>query len=189
MSQPARAPVYLTVEQFENYDVPADMRAELVRGELRLTPLPGFRHGALATRIARLLDTFVAANHLGTVTTGSGYVLTSLPRTVRGPDIAFVAAGRLPPDMQPERIASVRPDLAIDILSPSETSRRLDEKLEDYRAAGIPLAWVVDAEARTVTVITLRGRAHTLGGNDLLDGGKVLPGFACRVADFFEGVR
>ncbi|HXT16458.1 MAG TPA: Uma2 family endonuclease [Gemmatimonadaceae bacterium] len=189
MAQPAPARVYLTVEEFEQYDVPDDMQAELVRGELRLIPLPGFRHGALATRVARLLDAFVEPNRLGTVTVGSGYVLAALPRTVRGPDIAFVSASRLPPDMEAERIARFRPDLAIEILSPSEPASRLDEKLADYRAAGIPLAWVVDGSSRTVTVVTLRGAPRTLHHDDVLDGGTILPGFSCRVGDLFEGLR
>lgn len=189
MAQPAPAPIYLTVEEFETYDVPDDMRAELVRGELRLMPPTGFRHGLVAARIAARLVAFVEANRLGAVTAGSGYVLTRLYRTVRAPDIAFVVAERIPPGMDPARIARLRPDLAVEILSPSETPSRLDEKLDDYRAAGIPLAWVVDPEARIVSVITLRGKLRRVDGDGVLDGGKILPRLACRVAEIFEGGR
>lgn len=185
MAQPASGPVYLTVEEFWNYDVPEDMRAELVRGELRLIPPPGSEHGLVGADLLIRLGAHVQAQGLGVVTVGSGYVLADLPRTVRAPDIGFISASRLPPDIRRKEIARLRPDLAIEIRSPSETPSRLEEKLEDYRAVGIPLVWVVDPERQTVTVIVNGRETVVLHRNDILDGDSIVAGFSVRLSEIF----
>lgn len=185
MAQPGSGPVYLTVEEFETYDLPEDMRAELVRGELLLIPPPGAEHGVVGARLIMRLAAFVEAQRLGVVTMSSGYVLVGLPRTVRAPDIAFVLASRLSPDMVPASIPRMRPDLAIEIRSPSERRSRLKEKLEDYRAVGVPVVWVVDPRRQTVSVIVHGHEDRILRGDDVLEGGSLLPGFSLRLSELF----
>lgn len=189
MAQRPQAPVYLTVDEFEKYDLPQEHpRAELIRGELRLIPPSGFRHGRIATRIAMRLAAFVESHGLGVVTVSSGYVLLDLPRTVRAPDVAFVATARVPADVDPSRIPRLRPDLAVEIVSPSETSARLDEKLDDYRVAEVPLVWVVDPDRNAITIIARGEPTCILAVSDMLDGGALLPGFSCTVAELL-GLR
>ncbi|MGQ0714899.1 MAG: Uma2 family endonuclease [Gemmatimonadaceae bacterium] len=78
--------------------------------------------------------------------------------------------------------------MAVEILSPSETASRLDEKLEDYGASRVPLVWVIDPERRTVSVIAADAPVRWLREGDTLDGGSIIPGFACPVSDLFAGI-
>jgi Uma2 family endonuclease len=82
----------------------------------------------------------------------------------------------------------VAPDLAAEILSPSETAARLDEKLDDYAASHIPLVWVIDPKRRTVMVIARDAPVRWLREGDTLETGGVVPGFACPVSDLFAGI-
>ena len=108
------------------------------------------------------------------------------PAAVRRPDVAFVAAGRLPSPL-PTGHVRARPDLAIEVTSPNDEVDELELKLVDYRAAAIPLIWVVIPAVRTVRVYRLgESAAVELRPGDTLDGGPVLPGFAVAVGDLFR---
>jgi Uma2 family endonuclease len=189
MSQPASRPIYLTVEEFETYEIPDDMVAELVRGELVLTPGPGPLHGVIQLRLAARLLAFVEQHRLGTVLTAGGFELRALPRTVRVPDIAFISSLRLPARAIPDGLGNLAPDLAVEILSPSDTRARIAAKLGDYEAVHIQLVWLVDPRRRTVSVIARNAATLVLHETDVLDGSTVLPGFSCPVADLFHGLR
>jgi len=78
------------------------------------------------------------------------------------------------------------PHLAVEVLSPSETASRFDEKLDDYRAAGVKLVWVLDPERRTVMVIEPDATVRWLRSGDALDGGSVMPGFHHSVEELFS---
>lgn len=193
MAQPASsagAPVLLTVEEYLDYDFPDWVqKAELVRGELRLMSTPEIVHGAVATDLVVSLALYVRQHALGHVFGDNiSYELTQLPRTVRVPDASFVRADRVPPDGLKGRLFRFAPDLAIEVLSPSERGARLQEKLYDYAAAGTPMVWVVDPDERTVTVIAADAPTRVLHEGETLDGGSVLPGFACALADIFARV-
>lgn len=185
-----RAPVslLLTVDEFLKRPLP-DGKAELVRGELRMTPPPGGPHGVIAGNLLLLLANHVKDNRLGRVFPDSmGYELIALPRTVRAPDVSFVQASRLPEGGIRPGFLNLAPDLAVEILSPSETASRLEEKLEDYRICGTPLVWVIDPERRTVMIVSADAPVRWLRNDDVLDGADVVAGFACRVADLFDGL-
>jgi Uma2 family endonuclease len=190
LSMVQRAPVsmLLTVDEFLRRPLP-DGKAELVRGELRMTPPPGGRHGVIAGNLLLLLANHVKDNKLGRAFPDSvGYELIALPRTVRSPDVSFVQAARLPEEGIGPGLLELAPDLAVEILSPSETASRLEEKLEDYRISGVPLAWVIDSEWRTVMIVSADAPIRWLRNDDVLDGAHVVAGFTCRVADLFEGM-
>jgi Uma2 family endonuclease len=187
MSRSANARVMLTVDEFLAYDLP-DGKAELVRGELRVSPPPGSRHSAVITAILSRIATYVRTNRLGIVFTNGGFELLELPRTVRAPDVAFVRADRLPPEGVGPGLLRLAPDLAVEVISPTETRARVREKLEDYRTSRIPLVWLIDPQTRTVTVIEREQPSRDLGASDLLEGGDVIPGFSCAIAELFEGV-
>ena len=178
----------MTVDEFLTASVP-DGKAELVRGELRVTPPPGAPHGAAATNLVLLLGVHVNANRLGRVFGDSfGYILTQLPQTVRVPDLSFVQADRLPPEGIGPGLLRFAPDLAVEVLSPSESASELEEKLADYTAAGTRLIWVVDPARRTVMILAPAQPVRWLQEADVLDGGEVVPGFSCKVAEIFEGI-
>lgn len=107
------------------------------------------------------------------------------PRGFRRPDVAFVAAGRVPTPA-PGGPLPFAPDLAVEVVSPTDGIEELETKLAEYRSAGVRLVWVVIPAVRTVRVYPLDGPDHALRAGDTLSGGDVLPGFAVPVADLFR---
>ena len=178
----------VTPEEFLALSLP-DGKAELVRGEVRVSPPAGGPHGAAAMNLILPLASYVRQRGLGRVFgDGVGYELYRLPRTVRVPDASFVRADRLPPDGIREGLLPLAPDLAIEVLSPSERAGELDEKIRDYLVSGTPLLWVVDPARRTVRVVDAIAPDRWLDETDTLDGGSVIPGCSCPVAELFEGI-
>jgi Uma2 family endonuclease len=185
----ATATKLLTAEEFAALPDPPDgSRQELVKGVVVTMPPPQGRHGVVCSKINRLLGNYVEANNLGwTTSNDSGTILERDPDTVRGPDVAFWRITRQP-DV-PDGYFEIPPDLAVEVLSPDDRRPRVREKIREYVAAGVPMVWLVDPDTRTVTVYTGRLRGLELDEADQLDGGDVLPGFACRVSDLFPPAR
>jgi Uma2 family endonuclease len=184
MSASRTAEPLLTAEDL--YALPDDdRRYELVEGRLLVSEPPGWSHGRMAVRIAVVLDTFVQARGLGEVAVESGHVLARRPDTVRGPDVSFLRTERLPPQDVAHRFHEGAPDLAVEILSPSDRAGEVARKVAGYLRAGTQAVWVVDPEDRTVVVHSPDGPARMHGPDATLDGGPVLPGFACVVSELF----
>ena len=172
-----------TVEDVER--LPDDeYRYALIRGVLYRMPPPKPRHGRITTRVVRHLSAYVDEHNLGIVYTESGFVLARDPDVLLGPDVAFVRADRLPPDE--DQYPDLAPDLAVEVLSPSNTGPDVEDKIREYLAAGVPLIWLLDPRRRTVRVRAADGTDRLLNEADALDGGDVLPGFRLPVARLFE---
>ena len=189
MADAVRADVMLmTPDEFLVYPL-SSVSAELVRGELRVTPPPGGPHGCTATNLVVLLAAYVKGREHGRVfADGVGYELIQLPHTVRSPDASFVRFNRLPQEGIGPGFLKLAPDLAVEVLSPSESASDLEEKLDDYRGCGTPLIWVVDPVRRTVMIVASDSPVRWLHETDTLDGGEVIPGFLCGVAEIVEGI-
>ena len=176
----------ITAAEFAQMPNPPDgSRQELVRGEIITMPPPGFRHGARQVRACTLLDHYAMTNRSGRVTVKSGVVTEHDPDTVRGPDVAYWSVERLPLDQEPEGYPTVAPDLAVEILSPSNRGPRIREKVREFFAAGVRMVWVISPEDRTVAVYRTPDEGQLLHEPAQLTGADVLPGFSCRVADLF----
>lgn len=183
------APRYMTLDQFDDFPW-GDEKAELVRGEVRLSPMAGLAHGRIVRNIFRALDAHVLARGGGEVFgDGIGYALPVLSQTNRGPDVSFVRAGKLPEAAPIKGSPRAAPDLAVEVLSPSETWDETEEKVADLFAAGAAVIWIVSPRLRRVTVRTPEGGARALDEGGTLDGAPVLPEFAMPVADVFRGVE
>ena len=115
----------------------------------------------------------------------SGFVLGRNPDTVRGPDVFYVRPARIPAGGIPEAFWEFAPDLAVEVVSPTETAEEIREKVRDYLAAGTPLVWVIYPRAQEIVVHTSDGIARTLGVADTLGAPDVLPGFSCVVSELF----
>lgn len=188
MVHPARSVMSMTADEFLAYPV-HDGKAELVRGELRVTPPPGGPHGVAATNLIFMLGNFVREHGLGRVfVDGIGYELLRLPRTVRVPDGSFVRADVWPIGGIGPGLLKMAPDLAIEVLSPSESASELEEKLDDYMVSGTRLIWVVDPRRRTVRIVSADSPVRWVHEGEALDGGVVIPGFNCQVSDIFDGI-
>ena len=180
--------VVMTAEEFLLYPVP-DAKAELVRGELRVSPPAGGPHSVAVGNICKKLFAFFERVPIGRVfVDGTGFELVSLRHTVRVPDASVVRNERLPAAGIGPGLLKLAPDLVIEVLSPSETASDLQEKLDDYAAAGTPLVWVVDPMRWTVSVVAAGEQTRRLREGDALDGGMVIPGFSCAVSEIFEGI-
>jgi len=105
---------------------------------------------------------------------------------VRMPDLSFIRVGRLPGKRVPIGHIKIAPDLAIEVISPTDIAHDVDGKVDEYLRAGVRLVWVVNPEVRTVLIYRLDGSIIGLREADHLDGEDMIPGFRCPVADLFH---
>ena len=164
-------------------------RYELVKGELYDMSPEGARHGGVAMEAATLLGAHVNANQLGRVFAAeTGFIVRRDPDTIRAPDVAFVAKDRLPPPPRgglPVGFMDLAPDLAVEVLSPTDRPPEVRDKVEEWLRAGTRLVWLIDPAAHTVTVYRAPDDPQLLSEDATLDGVQVVPGFACRVRELF----
>jgi Uma2 family endonuclease len=165
-------------------EAPRKRLCELVDGVL-VEKAVGYTESVLATYLIVLLDAFVRPRNLGLITAPDGTVRLWAGR-VRIPDVAFTSWDRIPDRRRPlEPIPDLAPDLAVEILSASNTPAEMRQKRADYFAAGVRLVWEVDPATRALAVYTAPEELTGLTADDTLDGGAVLPGFSLRVHDLF----
>jgi Uma2 family endonuclease len=107
------------------------------------------------------------------------------PNKVRRPDVTFVRRDRFLPEYFDDGFLTIRPDIAVEVISPNDTAYEVDEKIEEYLAAGVPLVWVVNPETRIVQVHRQVGPVSKLHVTDELTGEDILAGFHCLVAELF----
>ena len=187
MTLPApRSP--MTAEEL--LDLPAGSgRCELVEGELAHLILAGGEHGALAARLGRLLDEHVEAHDLGVCCgADTGFILRRDPDTVRAPDAAVVLKSRIPDTGIPAGYWPFAPDLAVEVVSPSDRLAEVHVKITEYFAAGTRLVWLVEPETRMVHAYRSLQEVEVVGTEQDLDGGEVLPGFRCVMRRLFDSV-
>ena len=167
--------------------LPSDgRRLELVKGKIYEMPPANGRHADVAGTTAIILGPHVRNNRLGRILVGDpGFILRRNPDTVRAPDVAFVSYDRLPVGEIPEEYLPLAPDLAIEIVSPSNRTREVREKVAEWLQAGTHLVWVMYPSRRTVTVYRSITDYTELTEDETLDGGEVVPGFFCNVKDLF----
>jgi Uma2 family endonuclease len=170
----------------ELWRLPADnLRHELVKGELRTMPPAGYEHGVIVIKLARLLANHVESNHLGVVLGAeTGFLLRQNPDLVRAADVSFIAQSRIP-KIAPKTYWQGAPDLAVEILSPSDTVEEIEEKTGDYLDAGCKLVWIINPNRKSVTVHRPGINPIVLYEFDSLDGADVVPGFVCKIDQLF----
>ncbi len=165
-----------------------DVRRELVDGEIiEMAPVGGM-HGQLTGKIYRLLAEYVEQLSLGEVLVGDVGFILSLPHDperVRAPDIAFVSTSNLPGGQLPAGFLHGAPDLAVEVLSPTDNPLEIQQKVKDYLDAGARLVWVVAPLAKTVTVYRADGSARLVRDQEHLEGEDVLPGLIIALSEVF----
>jgi Uma2 family endonuclease len=167
-----------------------DWQYELVEGRLVRMPPSGIRATSIGCILAAALVAFVRPRRLGVVTgEQGGYRLATA--TALTPDVGFMQASRLPPSDSPDfdRIASGAPDLAVEVASPHQYRPGMRRKAQYYLAAGTQLVWIVWPKRQEIDVWepgNMQQPVRTLRVADSLDGGDVLPGFTCPVAEVFD---
>lgn len=172
------------VTEDELMRLPKDGRKwELVDG--RLTEVPTYwRHDEIGGIIVALL--MAHSRGKGSVTTGlAGFRMTN--RNLRAPDVSFTRRARVPGGgPAPEAFGDAAPDLCVEIISPSEEADDMERKVREYFGSGAEQVWHVFPEEQRVVVFTSPTEKRTLGADDILEAGNILPGFSYRVAEFFS---
>ena len=163
-----------------------DRKYELLAGYVLSEPHPGTKHGRVTARLVRLIENYVEPRRLGFTLTGeAGYVLALDPPTVLIPDVSYLTLARGKDHIEATTPFPGAPDLAIEVLSPSNRPAEIRRKVMAYVAAGCPLVWIMDPKRRTVTVHAGPDASAVLWENDVLDGGRVIPGFSVKVGELF----
>ena len=163
------------------------VRGELIRGELCQTMPTGQEHGEIVVNLAALLRMFVKPRKLGRLAASdSGVWLERDPDTVREPDIAFFSAEKMPLGTRVTGYAEVVPDLVVEVVSPNNSLREINDKALMWLSYGVSLVWAVNPDTRSVDVYRAGRVTSTLLESDTLDGLDALPGFTCAVSEVFD---
>ena len=176
---PAPVPTTMTLEEFLDSDLDD---YEYVKGELIPMSATTLEHGAICGNVIWCLRSHVREKQLNAmVFVDSGFTVED--RVLR-PDVAFLSAAGIPADLR--KASPVPPDLAVEVVSPSDKLYSVIEKAFIYLNAGTRLVWVIEPVAKTVTVYRSETDMTLLSPGDTLTGEDVVEGFACQVAAFFE---
>ncbi|MGH7576362.1 MAG: Uma2 family endonuclease [Longimicrobiales bacterium] len=175
----------MTVEEFARLPEDGHYRVELVRGQLVREPPPALPHGRTVTKLIRRIDEFAEEHGLGLTLTETGFALYRDPDTVRAPDISFLSNERAARPRYRGPYQRIAPDLAVEVLSPSDRPRAMLEKVNEYLDVGSRLVWVVDPKRKVVTVYRAGAEPERLESGDVLRGGDVLPGFELLLVKLF----
>jgi Uma2 family endonuclease len=176
--------VLLTAEEFDNYPFEEDKRYELDEGELIEMTRPAFEHNDVLLELQVELRLYFRKNPVGLVLLSENLYALS-PTTRRAPDLAVILGDRRE-ELRNAKVIPIIPDIAAEVLSPSETPRMILRKLGQYFTAGVKEVWLIDPEARTVDVMT----SPTLPARELADGDvlttSLLPGFTLSLEALFS---
>jgi Uma2 family endonuclease len=183
LSAPTNAPHFMTADVF--YSLPDDgLRHELVRGVVQTMPPAGGGHGRLTSRASFLIQRYIWDRQLGdTFAAETGFIVARDPDTVLAPDFAFIRAERAEGARAPRGFVPVPPDLVVEVVSPGDTATEVQDKTTAWLQAGVRLVWLVYPAQRQVMAYRTLNDVRVLTAADMLDGGDVLPGFTCPVAD------
>ena len=156
---------------------------EFVNGEPEEKEMPGARHSGICGRLERRLGNFVEANNLGEVYPEASF---QIGRNERIPDLAFIAAVRLPPEGEPETKWLLVPDLAVEVISPTDFYEKVHAKAMEYLTAGVKVVWIVSPENQVITTYrsAINIMAFPLEGELVCE--DLLPGFRCPLTEIFK---
>ena len=179
----------LTADEFYDFCYKNEGRYELVRGEvIELSPVND-EHSEIAINIGTAFNVHSRQYGIGRAGVETGYILLSGPDTVRGPDVSFRL---VPRSGRRQRIGFLAgaPDIAVEVVSPSNTAAEMQRKVSEYLAAGSRRVWVVYPSARTANRSVIihhdDGATITYTGDDVITDEELLPGFSLPLAEIFD---
>lgn len=177
-------PPRMTPEQFEEWS--GSDGFELIDGIVQEKKM-GAENAVIQARLTILLGAVIMPANLGELL-DSECMFRCFPsnsKQVRKPDLSFIRRDRIPAGGIPRGMCTIRPDLAVEVVSPNDAYEEVDEKIADYFDAGVPLIWVVTPKTRTVLVYQADGTAKRFRDTDDLTADPLFPGFRVRIADLF----
>jgi Uma2 family endonuclease len=173
----------LTAEEFDNYPFEEDKRYELDEGELIEMTRPAFKHNSVMQNLLVELVLYFRKNPIGLALASENLYALS-PSIRRSPDVAVILGDRRE-ELRDAKVIPIIPEIAVEVLSPSETTRMVHRKLKQYFQAGVKEVWLIDPEDRTAEIWTgPRLPDHELTLSDAL-ASPLLPGFALPLGELF----
>ena len=164
-------------------------RAELIRGRVVHLTRPKPKHGRVAQNIAYSLESHVRPRRLGQVYGSEiGYVAERDPDTVRAPDVSFVRPEVADAHDEAEWYPH-GPDLAVEVVSPTDAAPEVDEKVAMWLASGSRSVWVVDPQRRSGRIHRPAGAVEQVDQGGLLQDQAVLPGFSMTLREALDGAE
>jgi Uma2 family endonuclease len=161
---------------------------EVVDGELVLSPKNNFEHENAAADLLVAMRTFVKAHRLGAVLGGSlGCWMAN--RNLRAPDVSFISKARLEKfDFKgsTRKFFPAAPDLAVEVLSPSNTRSEINARLKDFFSSGTQMVWIIDLENQCAEICHSLTERKLIGNGGWLEGEHLLPGFRYNLAELFR---
>ena len=177
-----------TVTASELFEFASDgFRYELMQGELRMMSPAGGRHGRLAYRIGLILGKHVEAGSLGVLFAAeTGFLIATNPDTVLAPDVAFIRQWRYDEVEDETGYLPIAPDLAVEVLSPSDRFTRVETKAFTWLDAGTALVLLVDPESETVHAYRSRKQIEVFQKHETIDCSDSVDGWKFRIDDIFR---
>ncbi len=174
----------LSAEEFDNYPFEEDKRYELDEGELIEMTRPAYKHNRVLGRVFNRLTNYLDANQLGEALISENLYALS-PSTRRSPDVAVILGNRHE-ELKDAKVIHIIPDIAVEVLSPSETSTMIHRKLKQYFQAGVKEVWLINPQDMTVEIWTGPALPEpALTGMDSITSA-LLPGFSLTLPELFS---
>lgn len=179
----ATTKILLSAEEFDNYPFEEDKRYELDEGELIEMTRPAYKHNRVLIRLTAKLFAYFENNPIGEALNSENlYALSRLTR--RAPDLAVIL-GDHRAELEHAKVIPIIPDIAVEVLSPSESPRTIHRKLKQYFGAGVKEVWIVDPQTTTAEIWTgPKLPDHELSGSATIRS-PLLPNFKLSLEELF----
>lgn len=159
---------------------------EVVNGVPEEKEMPGARHSGISTRLGRKLGNFIEENNLGEIYQEASFQIGMQERI---PDLAFIPLDRLPSEGEPETKWLILPDLAVEVVSPSDYYEKVHAKAMEYLTAGVKVVWIISPENQTITVYRSATNIMAFPPESELTCEDLFPGFRCQLSDIFKSPK
>ena len=173
----------LTADEF--LALPDERDYELINGMLVRRKETGAEGSYVAGQVMMFLGTYRREHGGWPLESETTYRCFGSPRILRRADVSYIRPDRLPGERLPKGYVTIAPDLAVEVVSPTDKAENVEEKVIQYLAAGVHLVWIVYPQTRTVHVRRPDGTSTILGDDQQLSGEAVLPGFSCPIRELF----
>ena len=175
--------ILLTPEEFDNYPFEEDKRYELDEGELIEMTRPAYKHNRVLMNLTMAVGIYLRRQPVGeSLISENLYALSGSTR--RSPDLAIILGDRRQ-ELENAKVIPIIPEIAAEVLSPSETPRMIHRKMKQYFEAGVKEVWLIDPESREVEIWIGLQLAQELTG-DAAIASPLLPGFSLKLEELFS---
>ena len=176
--------ILLTAEEFDNYPFEEDKRYELDQGELIEMTRPAYKHNRVMKNLLIAVELYLRGNRLGEALVSENLFALS-PSTRRSPDLAIILGDRRE-ELRDAKVIAIIPDIAVEILSPSETTPSIHRKLKQYFEAGVKEVWLIDPDSKQAEIWTgPQLPEHELTVAESINSA-LLPGFSLPLEQLFD---